>query len=1176
MDSSTPFYQQLGLRFFALFLVFVLTVSVIVGLLYSREQQLTHLLDLSYPKFEQSLEQQRLNIESERLLTNLVQTKKSGALYQGLQTLVNNISAIRSANPTNSRELERLLLSLRAQQNTIKQLSANENRNTLLLESASLQLQLVLDELSSVRADLLAKQNKLFQQIDHDKVTDKVTTSRAKAYIKVSSDLEKVRVTYSAVDNVHVLFSRLTLQYPLDEFDFHTARLSEALQLWQQQFEAIDNVSASEQKNLRLLLALQNLLFTEQSVMAKWRGHLRVAQEFFAQLNAALPLLQQNGEALTLPKVAATTVPVVIAKLLPNNFRPSEQQYYLALLALLVTLASAFIWLLLRVRLAIKSYETDSVTLVKQRLSAEQSQQLSMSLGQREISQLLETIVTPEHSEQDYQTLAQQFSQLQQCYFERANIVAYISNSAVSPDLSYINQLLFNDANEIKSWRHAFTLGEARALTALAKQARLSQQWQSLQVTTKLGRVLDVCLNQTNEQWQVVISANDALHQLQLSFDELEQHGKSQQQAYRASAIGYAQQLSQMIVATMLQNQSASISSAESSLPMARQLNRMFDWCRQLQLTNQLIEQDHSKALTDVYLHEQLAAIVSNITWRANLQRNEVLLNTDPQLLLVGKINPRWFERLLTGLAKACLQDVFNSSLMMDIRIIDKNAGQQIVRFAFSVSSEKTTLSAPKNIQALADLIPEQLEEQSLTLQYLAALLNVTHSTNVQISDIEHGFELSFDMPIAYATTEKQQLLPQTDLKEANVIIFSDHSLLVQQLTKIINNANGVSEQIVNIEHLLKQLTTKHLNKYACKALILTSETLKEHQLVLQQHLHGLAKPLRPKVMVLQSPYNSRLHNEGLFEHSRLIISQSRFVSQLEQFIKGEAEDNVLISSEVLSQYRYQQTQVEVLLAVHAPEQHQQLVRLLYWLGVQVHVVCHAQAMLKRWQSGRYLVLISEFETSPFVELAVGKNVSRGVFTLGDKLLKDTRDANESTAQWHSGLVTNVRDVEGLIRLLSPWLKAQYRERTTDVVEIKQAVEANAQLTKAPSTSVNVQVKSTKSHLDGQAQLFDLAGYVRNQGSPELAVFMLDDYLDEITLAIADINQHLANKDYQQATAANSQLVKLSHILVVQELITLSANLAIALEEKSLKRAKSIAKAMTTTNEKLTVFAQAI
>jgi len=230
----------------------------------------------------------------------------------------------------------------------------------------------------------------------------------------------------------------------------------------------------------------------------------------------------------------------------------------------------------------------------------------------------------------------------------------------------------------------------------------------------------------------------------------------------------------------------------------------------------------------------------------------------------------------------------------------------------------------------------------------------------------------------------------------------------------------------------------------------------------------------------------------------------------------------------------YQRRPIEVLLSIKEPEKHQVLLQLLQGFGLQVFVVTRYLSQQKHWKSGRYTLLITEFTASPFIQFTHNSSydcpLMRGVLTLGHLLIKP---AGNNFTQWQVAELTENANttlyIKQLATLLSPWLKTKLPtvlESDKDDTSTKIADEEGA-LSFKQQLTINDQLKPA----------FDLELYIVNQGSAELALYMLDDYVVENLTLVTALNQALALDDFKVASDSISSLLRNGKILAATKLI---------------------------------------
>jgi len=205
--------------------------------------------------------------------------------------------------------------------------------------------------------------------------------------------------------------------------------------------------------------------------------------------------------------------------------------------------------------------------------------------------------------------------------------------------------------------------------------------------------------------------------------------------------------------------------------------------------------------------------------------------------------------------------------------------------------------------------------------------------------------------------------------------------------------------------------------------------------------------------------------------------------------------------------------------------------------------------------------------------MQVGKKVSRGVFTLADCQLAKPNNAEALYSKtWQQGKVLNTIDITELVGLFTPWLKEVKRTPLLNNLVHKQehkhespVIERVISENKSANTTQDISSIDNTATLDltpsdkyvDVPQAFSLLRYAQNQGSPELAVFMLDDYLDELKELITAMPTIIKTTNVQNVQKKNSNIKKLTRILAADELHETSNKLAQSLNNKAINEANA-------------------
>ncbi|MBA6356311.1 MULTISPECIES: hypothetical protein [unclassified Colwellia] len=1117
MDATRYFFQQLSGRFFRIALLSFILFSALTALLVLRDNQVTSLVENELPSLANKHKQQQQILITYLALENLtkrIDAKNLSADYEIAQQQINKISLLVKNNKA---QLDLMYVGHKEFSGVIDKLSENHQRNTQLKQNTIIQLQLINDQLTVEIKEKQRQKSLLLQQLNSDKYTDKVTATRAKAYVKQIAELSDLQPLQQTIIRALLAFQQLNLQSSILDFDDVSTELKQVLT----SFLPEESTVSQQGELLTLQLnTLEQLLFSQQNSVAKWRSHLRLSRlyvEFIEQQQQKLQLLVLESippgplsadKKLRLIDWLPTEINDFLEK---QNVNVNNQDLQATVLSVIALLFVLLLSMLFKSKSKIKKYGQESVQLFRlfiEKRTKDSDEKLTPngfnSMENKEIAEqletALETMINPEHSEQEYQ---QQLSEQQ----------AAIDN--------------INQQNE-----------EIKKLKASLQQFALTHNTQILERQS-----------QDNEN---------------------------------------TTKLTNMVVRSMLQSQSVSIGAGVTSVQVYRQLARIFDCCQQHKIRSEFLSAVKPMTLSDVALHNEIDAALLNIIADAHLQRNKIYYQQDPQLLTAAKVDVRLFHRLLSGLCRLLLADLFKANLHISTLVIDKNEGQQIVRFDFSVTSKKTIAKLPEALECL--LLDERLESAKTntndTLDYLCLLFDSLNVTDKNVQLQEKGYQFCFTLPIGFADVAQEISVERINLKQANILLLSSDADICSITEKAITSANGIITTLADPEQVIEQLSTAQLIDKSIDVVMLASDLYVKSVEKIQQQISSLSIDIRPKLFVMQAYLNAPLERYGLFEQTETPLQILTLQQSLADFLTTEQTTNHQLSASVFNKHQYLSTQVEVLFAVENPSKQLTLLRILQWLGLQVKIVCQPKTMTQLWSSGRYLLLFTEFEQSPFIKMSAGKSVRRDIFTFNQSNFS-VEDSPKLADKWAVSILPALHDVDALVLLLQPWLKA----KPTKVVAIN-TVKAQSNKTKEHN-NIDAELLKTTEKLDNvlsnldltpaaktnQPEPFNLEHYAKNQGSAELAMLMLDDYLADIDDAMKKLSTALAVHNYPLAMSLTSSMFTTSKILTANDFIDISQQLLFSLTSNTVIEHQQVMSLFSQLSEQqrlLNEFAEAI
>jgi len=1186
MDSSKTLYQIVlsKLRFSGF--MALLLVSGLIALVFYREAQLISVQEKTVPALSQTQQSLALQLESLQVLHNILQSREIGELANQQRIYSERLFEFDQRNILSPLLIKKFQTENNQFTSDIARLALEAEKNDQLKRSSIIQLRLLVDEFDALIAEVRNEKNELYLQITQDNVNDRVTASRAKAYAVISEQLSFYEVTSQQIRQVNAAFERLDLQYSLDDFNLATNQLKATLSQWQDRFENVANYSGADQRVIVLLQQLNELIYEQQRTVAKWRGQLRITQSYLTLITQHQQHFASRLSAAELPKLAPVVLMPPIVEELIATYIPTNRNVYYDLVVLLGFIGIAIVWWpLLRVKRQIALFGQELSHSLANRNAEQTDEESCKDSPVREIAVVKQAIasvsaqpVVRNSSEADSQTLLLREDLL----FEELQIAFWSIDAQGKIQGEYACRLCDEHASlHIASWRVLFDKPSVHKLLTAAKLAKATRMVQHCTVVTITQKHAQVSVHFDDLRWHGSIALTEILFEKEQALGKLERSLTAEKAAKHQLAMESAGQLSRMIMQTMLQSQNVSMGDNVSSLPVYRQLTRILDWCRQIQISNALQSTDHALQLSDVEIHRELDSIAFNVGAEANLQRNIVFLQVAPNVLQHAKLNIRLFHRSMKGIARLLLGDVFSSQLVIRIDVIEQDEGKQVVSIHFDVIADKPYQELPESVKHLLEFSCDGNDYAPQTVRYLHLLLKANHCEQLNALITDYGLNLTFQMPLAFASadtvvkTDESQLL---NFSSKKMLIVSQCDHIINAASNALNRAKAQFEVLNDVNYFSQQLSVKHLNHHQVSVVLLGPELLKDNIDGIKQHLQSLPSKLRPQLFVMQYPFNQVLRRVGLYQFTATPFDQSELLSQLNALFESGEESNEVLSAERFGHLRFNNTQVEVLLAVSNPARYQTLYRLLHWMGLQVQFVCHPSNMLKHWQTGRYLILISEFEQSPFVEMDVGNKVSRAVFTFSEQLF----DQGAHGGNWKVDVLPTVDELGSLIKALSPWLNEAASGESKVKARMAKPIDSNVSMLETIENEDAFFETLSEEHVRGthdQSSLpiaFDLNGFASNQGGAEIAGLMIDEYILQLSQNCQQFEEALVQECTEDMRVIINDNLSIAKILVAPELIEVNQNILSAVTDRDYALVKGLSKSMAVLVTKVAQSADAI
>ncbi len=322
-------------------------------------------------------------------------------------------------------------------------------------------------------------------------------------------------------------------------------------------------------------------------------------------------------------------------------------------------------------------------------------------------------------------------------------------------------------------------------------------------------------------------------------------------------------------------------------------------------------------------------------------------------------------------------------------------------------------------------------------------------------------------------------------------------------------------------------------------------------------HLHGEVIPPSPTkqgyqfsftLPVTASPDSAKTaNNTAVFE----LTGCSSFSLALHHLAKGNFQYKQFVTTNLVQ--RFYDVPIEVLLSIRSIQSQLPLILLLQCLGLQVKIVTQAQSQENHWKSGRYTMLITEFSQSPFIRLANSSSTHmtapRAVISLTD--LRHLPSDDDYFIHWQYAVLDKKTHMDQITTLLLPWLKEQ-----------------PSVINNSTDTEHCTKLKTL------QTAAFDFDAFAVHQGSVELAIYMLEDYIANNSEQFSLLSVAIASNNIPQAIAAIQTLQLNAKILAALDVVELCARWQQLLEQPEQTDYRRLsAVLLTSTKQKLSAVA---
>jgi CheY-like chemotaxis protein len=1156
MDTQRKFFHQQLFGIYFLF-VFVLALLVSSSLLLNqlREHELTVINNHKIPLLEKRLSVQTAFEQTNSLLITLNAIEQADK-----QTIVQHKAlenALRAIERLSNKQNEGFIyLTEKLESQHIERISKNDERNRLLNNDAIIELnkaQILIDNLLSIKKEKIQRLYQLINSTERS-VSNRIIASRL--YTQLMNEQDQYRIASNYIDALFSGFLKVNLQVADDVIDKLSTN-AEALFLWSSGFR--QQIIKDSTPLHKQLLNLENMLILEDRILAKWRGHKRLFNNYQILLNNQQQQLSSYKNQMSLEKTHYTTadLPAWLMSVFDKwqiQVRINSQQIQQILLIIVIGALFLLTSLLFFIHRRVKRFTTQTLTMVDKQLSGHEDI-TCRSIEQQRLKTLISTIVKPRYTDSDYEQLEIKHQQHLSFLCQQHRVAYWQLDVNTDNQLAY-ELLALASGTEKTSIKSCLPLDEMQKVIAKARWVKQNQQITELIVSTKNGQKFQLVLGyQCSWFGSIAYYSNEA---------DAKVEATEQLPDYHRETHSFVE-LNNKIIKTLLQSQAQSLTTKTSSPLLYRQLSRLLMWGQDVQLLEKLHE--HQLTLQNLPLQPQIHSALTQVSLEKRSHKCYLLFNDKLPSACHVQLDCQLFSTLVSSLSRTLLAQYHQANLILTAQLHDKNTGQYIVAYQFDLITEHS-------VDGVADLLSPLLDDNSIQshaiVDVIKAVLIKLHVQELNAVKNEHGYSISFHLPHA----QSGEVLVASDdvnLAQQHILLIGDNSyqnLIVQQYLEAIYAKVTCTSDIKEVLHLLSE---SQIKQHKIDMLVVMPEHNNKHLAVINKAINHLADShdyKQPKLFVLPGNHIRLNSHKALYKQTCFPLAKLPLQRAITELMMAESLSNQVYSASEVIKHQYVATGIEVLLAVADISKHQVLLQQLQILGFNITLAASGYEMLTLWQSGKYLILLSDFAMSPLLTLNNGKQIKRGVFTLSKPLYQQYQQQwqeRDIADKWQLGNIGDDNSFDSLIKSLSSWLVLIEH---TELVELSQNIVSKKLLNPVKSKNKAIQTS--------QQVAFDIQKYANNLAGPEFAVMMLDDYVVENIQHIEKLTYALSVKSYEHIIEHVDALIDNAKVMSAETLLLYCQQLKIQVKQQHYQEAQSFLNDIVAEVERVTAYAESI
>ncbi len=1133
--SVSKLSKQVKNQLVSVFFLVLLTLAFAIALFFYHKEKVQKLHTQQLPLWQQQIEFQQHRFKIKHLLTQLLSVDDADkylTLYQQLSAPFKGIAQLENSHENTFKSLDYRYKQLLPE---IKRLTQSSLRNKKHQQQVLRLLTVHLAEVDKLITTKERRTARLYQQIANDALTDEVTKTRLKAYAQISQQLYKLN------DIKHQLLQLLMYIKPLS----FTTSINEVNELAMLANKLFHSVNSSKDfiplltKNAQQWHQLQNMLGGDINLVAKWRGQLRLMNSNAQQLKKWQKAVEKPIIFNAVDDVHPYFFAVMIKKI--QHYIPSfSERYFIDVIFIILTLLVVVIlFKLLTLQGYIQSYLKKIIAVLGRGETAEVGEQRP---------------VLPHNIQEKQQNLHIKTLQEQLSFIACHGKICFWQlpfTLLTQADINKLYQLLAiedetGSTGGVNLWWQAFNKVERIHLIKQAKLAKKQQQIQFCTVTSRQGEVFEIVISYQpkNKRYIGIIKNTNKLALQNKQYAQL----KSQFTDYQYQMISVHQKFQQGInnkLDLLAFKLSTSFESNDVDRDFIRHLFfdinellvhqklTMFFLTNKYQVISAQITERLQLFSTD--LEQELVCAAFNLTQQAKADHNIINIIYHNDIVPLVTLDSALFKQFIVTTTRFLLAKLRHKNLRISLKLQDKNVGQQIITVRFKLLTKNASLYIKLKDLVADDFVPNKASLDILPIKALFERLGVKETVS---KEGDHYLSLQCHLPIAL--TQDKQNKKVINFKQQQFVLISNCEWVNKPLIQLIKAQQGFVKRVNNYQQFTKNYSLSALSKQSIAAIIVVNPC-SDSLLTLRQYIQKLPEKSQPKLLVLQETLSEHYKQQGVYDLTASLISLGRVTQRLHQLLVNKAASNQLISASSCKKIAVKTTSIEVLLATESIDLQMNFARILSYLGLQVTLVTNSQTMLQHWQTGKYLLLLTSFSTSPFIKLDQGENLTRGVYGINIAIKPFEESEKVIADQWLVDVINKPYQLTELVQTLSSWL--HFKKTNNALIEQNNSV-------LEVDTSIN----------EKNIAPFHIETYTQNQGSVTLAAIMFSEYVEQIQNDFKQLLTLLKAHPSKQRQAKKLllSLLTTSQILAAKPLIHHLIKLEKVLKENNLQKQAQI------------------